>query len=92
MQLEEGSTEEGVVFCAEDPKLSSPVYKEFLIGGENYISYQLDVSTIPAVMKIYRVGYSNTDTKETPFKTIEIPESILNQSNRYDEHRFGITI
>lgn len=92
MQLKEGSTEAGFVFGAEDPKLSSPVYNEFLIGGENYISYQLDVSTIPAVMKIYRVGYSNTDTKEIPFKTIEIPESILNQSNRYDEHRFGITI
>ncbi|GAB3989793.1 glycoside hydrolase family 78 protein [Spirosoma daeguense] len=57
-----------------------------------YMAFELDISTLgdaaesTATLTIYRVGYSQTDKSDTPFKRIPIPRSVLNEANKYNRH------
>ena len=90
VQIAKGSSSAGFVFGANDPRLNDSLRNTYGIAGENYISYVLDVSSIPAKVFIYRVGYQNTDSVEIPFGTIEVPESVINELNQYEPHTFHL--
>ena len=70
--LEEGSSRAGIVFGANDARLMDARKNQYEIAGENFIRYVLDVTQIPAVLEIYRVGYHPEDTAEKPFATVPV--------------------
>jgi alpha-L-rhamnosidase len=89
------STKAAFVFGANDPRLMNKNLN--LMGRENapnqsYISLELDISKVSyaadglAELNIYRVGYSKDDQANTPFKSLKIPRSLINESNRYEKH------
>ena len=82
----------GIVFGASDPRLNRSTQNNDLIHGENYLSFQLDISTRPAVIRIFRKGYSPEDHPDLPMATLEIPESVICEENKYAEHDFEIVV
>ncbi|RYU93602.1 alpha-L-rhamnosidase [Emticicia agri] len=89
------STKAAFVFGGNDARLMN---KDLNLMGmetrrnENYIALELDISGVSdspeglAKLNIYRVGYDKTDSKEKPFKSLDIPQSVINQANKYDKH------
>lgn len=65
--------------------------------NQSYIAFELDISAVtdaPAGMarlNIYRVGYARTDQADVPFKTLDIPQQLINQTNKYEKHTVLIT-
>ncbi len=92
MQIAPGGSSAGVVFGANDPRLSSSTKNNYLICGENYIAYQLNVSHIPAVVEVYRKGYAPGEAGTEPVAVMEVPENVLNEGNRYEGHTFEIVV
>ncbi len=92
MQIKEGGKSAGIVFGANDPRLLSTTKNNYLIHGENYITYQVKVDTLPAMLEVYRKGYAPGEDGTEPVKTVEIPEEMINEENRYDSHSFEIVI
>lgn len=95
VQLKENSTKAAFVFGANDSRLMNKNLN--LMGVENqkdesFIALELDISTLStaenarAKLNIYRVGYSKEDSKEKPYAQIEIPQSLVNQANKYEKH------
>ncbi len=89
------STKAAFVFGANDTRLMNKNLN--LMGRQNgvnesYIALELDISEITgnteggAKLNIYRVGYTKDDKAEVPFKSIKIPNSIINEANKYDKH------
>lgn len=66
-RISEGSKKAGIVFGAGDPRLLDARRNQYQIAGENYIRYEIDVSEIPAKLRIYRVGYHPDDRADVPF-------------------------
>lgn len=91
-------TNAGIVFGANDPRLTDKYKNIYLIEGRNYIAYTIDISTIPAKLKIYRVGYSPEDKEDVPFFIKEIydlqnPEDIIiTEENKRDEHTLYVEV
>jgi alpha-L-rhamnosidase len=93
------STKAAFLFGGNDTRLMN---KDLNLMGmqtrrnENYIALELDISGVSedkdglARLNIYRVGYDKTDTKEKPFKSLDIPQSAINQANKYDKHTFEV--
>jgi alpha-L-rhamnosidase len=90
------STKAAFVFGANDSRLMNKYLN--LMGQENrrnesYIALELDISAVSndpkglAKLNIYRVGYTKDDQANAPFKTLEIPPTIINNSNKYDKHQ-----
>ena len=89
------STKAAFVFGANDPRLMN---KDLNLMGvkntknESYVSLELDISKVSdapdglAKLNIYRVGYDKNDKANTPFKTLEIPQKIINNANKYEKH------
>ena len=92
MRIEEGGTEAGILFGASDPRLNTPTRNNYLIGGENYIACCLDVSSLPAKLKVYRKGYCPADNPEVPIEIMTVPESVIRSENRFQDHAFEIVI
>lgn len=95
VQIKENSQKAAFVFGANDSRLQNKYLN--LMGIENkkdesFIAIELDISTLStdtssrATLNIYRVGYKNTDKKEVPFKSIPIPQSLVNEANKYEKH------
>lgn len=93
------STKAAFVFGGNDTRLMDKNLN--LMGmetrqNENYIALELDISGVSeakdglARLNIYRVGYDKTDSKEKPFKSLDIPQSAINQANKYDKHTFVV--
>lgn len=72
IQLKEGSSKAGIVFGANDSRLLDARKNQYEIAGENYIRYVLNVSEIPAVLEIYRVGYHPEDSADVPFAVVPV--------------------
>lgn len=59
---------------------------------QSYIRFELDISQVDgsdtglAKMNIYRVGYSPLDRADIPFKSLDIPLVLINNSNKHDDH------
>lgn len=89
------STKAAFVFGGNDARLMN---KDLNLMGmqtqknENYIAIELDISGVSEItngmakLNIYRVGYDKTDTKDKPFKSLDIPLSAINDGNKYDKH------
>jgi alpha-L-rhamnosidase len=60
--------------------------------NESYVALELDVSNLGentegvANLNIFRVGYAKDDKKDKPFKSIKIPQNIVNNANKHDKH------
>ena len=90
------STKASFVFGANDPRLLDKNLN--LMGrangvNESYIAVELDISRLSedpfnsvALLNIYRVGYTQKDNSNIPFKTIPIIPTTINYSNRYEKH------
>ena len=92
MTVEKGGSRAGIVFGANDPRLLSSIHNNYLIHGENYVTYELNVSQIPAVLEVYRKGYQPEEDGTVPAFTVEIPEEIIDAENRFGAHAFEIVI
>lgn len=99
IRIHEGSRRAGVVFGANDERLMDAHKNQYEIAGENYIRYVLDVSKIPALLEIYRVGYAPEDTAERPFASVPIvpfkeeeKKPVITEENRYDTHQLKVEV
>ncbi|PCJ94495.1 MAG: alpha-L-rhamnosidase [Flavobacteriaceae bacterium] len=93
------STKAGFVFGANDSRLMDK--NKNLQGVENkknesYISFELDISAVDgtkegfAKFNVYRVGYDVNDNADAPFKSFDIPLTLVNVLNKYDTHQLNI--
>lgn len=97
MRIEKGSSRGGLVFGAGDSRLLDARMNEMGLVGEHFICYELNVSTIPAWLYIYRVGYAKTDSPDIPFAKIPVAdqktkEPVITEGNRFDAHRLRIEV
>lgn len=74
-RLLSGATRAGLVFGANDYRLMDESLNEYGLSGENYIRYEINVST--QSLDIYRVGYAPEDRADKPFASISLPEGLL---------------
>jgi alpha-L-rhamnosidase len=94
------STKAAFVFGANDARLMD---KDLNIQGvenqkdQSYIALELDISRVSespeglAKLNIYRVGYTKTDSKEIPFKSLSIPKNLINEANKYEKLKIFVT-
>lgn len=98
IQLDEASnsTKASFIFGANDPRLANRYLNYMAVErqrNESYVAIELDISTLTseptsnAKLNIYRVGYTKTDQENTPIKVITIPQTLINQSNKYQKHQ-----
>ncbi len=91
-----GSTKAAFVFGANDPRMLNKNLN--LMGQENrrdesYFALELDIAAVRddakglAKLNVYRVGYTKNDKADVPFKSLEIPQTIISNSNKYDKHQ-----
>jgi alpha-L-rhamnosidase len=63
---------------------------------QSYIAFELDISPVGeapeglAKLNIYRVGYAKTDKADVPFKSLTIPQTLINNANKYESHQVVI--
>ncbi|MEZ5042867.1 MAG: family 78 glycoside hydrolase catalytic domain [Saprospiraceae bacterium] len=97
LQLDEASksTKAAFVFGGNDARLMKKDLNLMAMHNavnESYIAFELDISKVSdavdglAKLNIYRVGYTKNDSKDIPFKTLDIPQSVINQANKYQKH------
>ena len=93
--IPQGSTRASFVYGANDSRLmdkNKNIYQ--LASGKDgsYIKIELDTSAVDrtpggkAKLNIYRVGYKDSDTPSTPFKTFEISTDVIRSGNKNAEH------
>ncbi len=97
IQLDEPSrsTRASFVFGANDTRLSNKYLNLMAVQrghNESYVALELDISGLQktegqARLAIYRVGYTQSDSEKTPFKTLDIPLSLINKTNAYQKHQ-----
>jgi alpha-L-rhamnosidase len=89
------STKASFIFGANDSRLMDKNLN--LMGrknakNESYIAVELDISGLGsdtngvAKLNIYRVGYTNGDKTDMPFKSIIIPKKLIKDANKYEKH------
>lgn len=90
------SVRAGFIFGANDERLMDKnMNTKGMVNKKDasYIKTELDISGINAEnsgkarLNIYRVGYAQNDSDTKPFKTLEIPLSIINNTNKYHKHQ-----
>jgi len=98
-KIDVGSTRASFVVGANDPRLMDRYKNTFQLDNkrdESYIRFELDVSGLGktsdgvAKFNIYRVGYTDTDKADVPFVSFDVLPSIINESNKYAEHKFEL--
>ncbi|WP_243350235.1 alpha-L-rhamnosidase [Parabacteroides sp. FAFU027] len=94
-----GSTKAGLILGANDIRLmdkNKNLFKQENKQDSSYILVELDITPLqsnqPAKINIYRCGYTANDTRDVPFKTFPVPESLINAQNRYDKHTVYLSI
>lgn len=92
MHIADGGSSAGIIFGANDPRLTRSTQNNYLICGENYIAYRLDVSRIPAVVAVSRKGYMPGEEEEHTIAAIAVPETVIHLENRYQKHTFEIVV
>ncbi|MEA4917822.1 family 78 glycoside hydrolase catalytic domain [Proteiniphilum sp.] len=93
LDKESNTTKAGFIFGANDPRLMNKNKNIYNLQNEkdqSYIEVELDISKVDAganaFLYIYRVGYAPGDNKNTPFRMLAIPASLINKRNKYDKH------
>ncbi|WP_080239418.1 alpha-L-rhamnosidase [Spirosoma rigui] len=91
-----GSTKAAFVLGANDRRLMN---RDLNIMGvqngpdQSYIAFELDITSVSddpaglAKLNVYRVGYAKNDKADVPFKTLDIPRSLINSANKYERHQ-----
>ena len=92
LRIERGGSRAGVIFGAADPRLLSSIHNNYLIHGENYIAFMLNVRDLPARLEVYRRGYAPEEQGEAPLFSMPVPESLIGEENRFEPHAWEIVI
>jgi len=89
------STRASFVYGANDTRLmdeNKNLYRLGALKDQSYIKLELDVSAVDgseggkARLNVYRVGYTDTDTKAKPLGTFEVSTQVINEANKHAEH------
>lgn len=95
LTLNEKSTKAGFIYGANDMRLMDKYKNIYHIENDkdsSYILVELDVCNgNKTLLNIYRAGYSPTDKRDIPLKTVEIPRSVINPGNKFAPHQFSIS-
>lgn len=90
IKIEEGSSRAGLVLGRGDRRLGD---------RENYFCFELDVSSIPAALSIYRVGVTGEDTDAHPWITVPVCRvdapghaPVVTAENRHGEHVLRVRV
>lgn len=97
LQLDKASnsTKAAFVFGGNDSRLMDKDLNLMAMentSNQSYISFELDISNVSeatdglAKLNIYRVGYTKSDSKEKPIKSLDISQKLVNQANKYEKH------
>ena len=96
IQLDQGSssTKAAFLFGGNDSRLMNKHLNLMKMENginQSFVSFELDISPIlsankPALLNIYRVGYDGEDTEGEPLKSLEIPNGLINNGNKYEKH------
>jgi alpha-L-rhamnosidase len=100
IQIAEGSGKAAFLFGGNDSRLMD---KNLNIQGvqnqknESFIALELDLQPLnakdgKAFFHIYRSGYAQTDLMDKPFTSIEIPLSLINNTNKHQSHQLFIEV
>ena len=101
VQIPEGSDTASFIFGADDFRLSNEAFNIDRMAGENYVRLELDVSGVTdnggAVFNVYRVGYFEGDTPETPLCTVtgegvEELNGLITSANAHQPIHLEITV
>lgn len=89
------STKAAFIYGANDPRLMNKnmnIYNLQNEKNESYVAVELDISKMAAggsaLLHVYRSGYAPADSKDTPLKSLSIPNTLINNKNKYDKHTF----
>lgn len=93
------SSKGSFIFGANDPRLmdkNKNLYNLENKENESYVKVEIDTGALDktnkgfAKLNIYRVGYALNDSKDIPFLSYNIPQEIINNSNKFDTHNIYI--
>lgn len=100
LQLDEQSksTKAGFVFGANDERLMNKnrnIYQLESDKDESYFMLELDITPLnsneEAWLNVYRVGFHPDDKKGVPLKQFSISSAIINNNNKYRQHKISLT-
>lgn len=80
----------GFIYGANDQRLMDAnmnLHGVVNLRDSSYVKIELDASSLPARLNIYRLGYTKED-KPIAIVSEEIPLSVINEKNRFKKHRF----
>ena len=87
------STRAGFIYGANDERLldkNKNIYNIENNKDSSFILIELDIAPVsskkPALLNVFRKGYSPQDKNNLPFKSFVIPDSIINEQNKYEAH------
>lgn len=92
------STSASIIYGANDKRLMNAnknIYHLAAPKDSSYIRIELDTSPLDtggmAQLHVYRAAYHPHDRSYVPFKSLSIPTSLINRSNRYAQHAFDLS-
>jgi len=100
LQLDKASAsiKAGFIYGANDNRLMCPNMNVFQLEStenESYIKIELDIAPLndekEAVLNIYRIGYHPNDNKDKPIRSFQIPFTLINNRNKYEEHQMNVS-
>lgn len=88
----------GFVYGANDERLMGRYMNLYHLENkknESYVMVELDIAPLlsgkEAMLNVFRVGYHPNDKKEIPYKSITVPQEIINEDNKYERHSVSLT-
>ena len=98
LQLTSKSTRAGFVYGANDMRLMDKNKNQYHLQSSingSCVIIELDITPLTnkqkARLNIYRIGYHPSDKWQVPYKTEEIPSTIVNETNKYEMHSIFVT-
>lgn len=100
LQLHESgqTTRAAFIYGANDERLmdkNKNLHRLECGKDESYIKVELNTTPLSAgaeaVLDIYRVGYHPNDRADTVYRSIPIPQSLINKDNRYAPHTVSLS-
>lgn len=97
--LQNGSTKASFVLNANDSRLMDKYKNIYQMENgidESYVKFELDVANVDgtengaAKLNVYRVGFVETDSANSPYYTVDLPLTKLNIENKDNDHDFVI--
>ena len=97
IRIPDCNTKGGVVFGCDDERLLKKYKNIFGVEGENYVAYVLDVGQIPALLHIFRAGYTRDDTADKPMVSVPVcntisKEMVITEDNCHDYHKLSVEV